>query len=478
MLTKNNKDVNNPESGLLSSLLGIFFCVTVHAEQHTTIRLSELQNRLTEPAAMVADRELRASLTTGIWHVEQAVRQAVQWHPSIAEAVGLLLQQYERITVAKAGYYPRVTAGFKAGYDSHYQGDAFSQAFVLSVSQMLYDFGKVSGAVREAEAGVVQQQAVVLQAIDQLLWDASQAVVEIQRYQNMVKIAGQQLTGLNRVAALARERNTKGASSLSDVVQSDSRIEGARAVYLQHLSQLERWRGTLAILLGEEQLGNVSEQFPDQLNACSVAQFERYVIPAVLIAQAQRSKAVAQLAQAEVQLLPTISLDPSATHYFNDNQFTGNNGNNRERTQYAVALNFSVPFDQGGSVKAQQRAAAQALQTADFAVQHAQLTARQKLLESQNQMLNLQQNLDILVRRQQLSAETRDLYRQQYLELGTRPLLDLLNAEQEIHQALMDYQHTVSDLRQLQLSCFYHSGILRRVFALENTTIQGIELYP
>lgn len=447
----------------------------VSAPQPPVISLSQLNNEVAVSPSS-PQRILSSSRPDqSEWQLNDAVRQAVQWHPSVSGAIGLLWQQYERITVAKAGYYPRLNGGVKAGYDSNYQGDAFSQAFVLSVSQMLYDFGKVASTVREAEASVMQQQAQVLQTIDQLIWDVSQAVVEIQRYQNLVRVADEQLTGLQHIEGLARERSAKGASSLSDVVQSESRIEGARALYLQSLSQLERWRGTLAMLLGGEQIGSVSEHFPDQLHACAVTRPELLQIPAVMVAQAQRSKAVAQLAQAEKQLLPTVSLEPSATHYFNDNQIIGNS---RERTQYAVAVNITMPFDQGGSVKAQQRAAGHALQTADFAIEQARLLSRQRLLESQNQMLNLQQNLDILLRRQQLSTETRNLYRQQYLELGTRSLLDLLNAEQEIHQALMDYQQTVSDLRQLQLSCFYYSGVLRQVFALNNTTIQGVELQP
>lgn len=404
-----------------------------------------------------------------------AVRQTVHRHPAIAESVGRLLQRNEQIGIAHAQYYPRINAGIKAGYDSSYQDSGYSQAFALSASQVLYDFGKVSSSVRVAEAGLVEQQAGILLTIDQIARETAQTLLEIQRYQNLLLIAEQQLTGLNNIAALARDRNLKGASSRSDVVQSESRIEGARSIYQQYMAYLERWRGALAMLLGVPQIISVAETFPDHLNSCSATQPNINDIPAILMAQAQRRQALAQLDNARAQTLPTISFDPSATHYFNDNHFAGNN---RDRTQYAVTINFTVPLDSGGAIKAQQRAASYALQSSDSAIQAARLSARQSLLEAQNQTTGLQKNLEILQRRQALSAETRDLYRQQYLDLGTRPLLDLLNAEQEIHQSFIDYQNTVSDLRQLQLTCLYNTGLLRRVFQLENQTIQGVEILP
>lgn len=49
--------------------------------------------------------------------------------------------------------------------------------------------------------------------------------------------------------------------------------------------------------------------------------------------------------------------------------------------------------------------------------------------------MSLATALQILRRQQRLSEQTRELYQQQYLDLGSRPLLDVLNAEQEVYQA-------------------------------------------
>ncbi len=62
-------------------------------------------------------------------------------------------------------------------------------SLVVSVSQMLYDFGKVSSSVRAADAAVAQQQAMVMLNIDQVAHDTAGAVVQLQGYQKLVKIA-------------------------------------------------------------------------------------------------------------------------------------------------------------------------------------------------------------------------------------------------------------------------------------------------
>ena len=92
--------------------------------------------------------------------------------------------------------------------------------------------------------------------------------------------------------------------------------------------------------------------------------------------------------------------------------------------------------------------------------------------------MSLASALQILRRQQQLSERTRELYQQQYLDLGSRPLLDVLNAEQEVYQARFAELQIQSQLRQLQLNCLYNTGTLRQAFALNNRRIQTVEIQP
>lgn len=112
------------------------------------------------------------------------------------------------------------------------------------------------------------------------------------------------------------------------------------------------------------------------------------------------------------------------------------------------------------------------------AIKTAQLDASQKLNASRDEAVNLAQSLGIQKRQQQLGEQTRALYQDQYLQLGSRPLLDLLNVDQEIYQARFSQVLTESQLRSLELDCLFSTGKMRSVFALEKQNIQGVEIRP
>ncbi|NNG64971.1 TolC family protein, partial [Pseudomonas fragi] len=299
------------------------------------------------------------------------------------------------------------------------------------------DFGKVDSAVNSAEAKLNGRQASVLLAIDQVARDTAFAVIELQRYQALLVISKAQVKGLTAIADLAQKRSDMGASTRSDLIQARSRVEAAVATQLQYTALYNRWRSTLSSLLGSQTSVSVSNGVPPSLSqSCQGVNADEVMTPSLLIAQAQQVDALAQIALAKAEGLPTVSLDPSATQYLDSNNDDGTLGG-RDRTRYGIYLNVEMPLYQGGAINARKSAAGQALRTAQAANDAARLAVRQGLLEAKDQTSSLEQRLTTLDFRERSISETRDLYRQQYLELGTRPLLDLLNAEQEIHQAAM-----------------------------------------
>jgi adhesin transport system outer membrane protein len=389
-----------------------------------------------------------------------AVLQAAQWHPSIAEAIGNLYKQGEGINVARAGYYPQISGGIRTGYDTGYGGDRNSQALNLSLKQMLYDFGKVDSAVSAAQAAAARAQANILLVVDDLARDTAYAWIETRRYEQLMTIARDQIRGVGDIAGMARQRSDMGASTRSDVVQAESRVESARATLEEYQSQYERWRSTLAALMGRITPPALAEDSPAALNqACKRPSQGDDRLPAVLMALAQRAQGQAELAQAKAEAYPTLSLQPQVNHYL-DNDYNRDNSR-MDRTQAGIYLNVEVPIYQGGAINARSRAAGHALTAADSAEDAARLQARPSLEA-----------------RQVSIQEARMLYGRQYLDLGTRPLLDLLNAEQEIYQSRFELAGTRSDLLRLDVDCLYNTGALRMAFGLEGRNLQGVEIQP
>ncbi len=171
----------------------------------------------------------------------------------------------------------------------------------------------------------------------------------------MVETAKEQLDALSSIGTLTKQRNDEGATSLSDVVQTDARIEGARAQLMQYQASLDSSRATLMSLLGWDSLNAVSNDFPQSLaRSCDIAEPDDRLVPSVLAAWAQANVAQANLDYANAQMTPTVSLEPEVRHYLND-RYAGNE--TRDRTQYSAWVKVQMPLYQGGGLTARRNAA-------------------------------------------------------------------------------------------------------------------------
>ncbi|EPV8692709.1 TPA: TolC family outer membrane protein [Pseudomonas aeruginosa] len=404
-----------------------------------------------------------ADLTKSGSEIIRIVQKATSWNPSIKSASESIQEQLQFVEVARSGYYPKIQGGLKTGYDSSFPKGGNSQQFELTASQVLYDFGKVSGSVETSLAGVDQREAEARLSIDKVILDTASAYLEVQRYQQLVDIAKKQIINLKSVSELARRRTDLGASNHSDYVQTASRIEGAKVVELQYSANLERWRSTLLNLLGEARLKPVTNDFPQVLEmSCQTPSADIQENPEVQAAQARAKAVRSQAAEARAAGLPTVSLDPILSH-----RLSGDPGFDQDRTRYGVFINVTMPIYQGGSIVAGQAASERAAAAAQANLDNTRLNAMQGLQQNISQQKDLQLSLLALSSREKTIVETREIYRQQYQELGSRPLLDLLNAEQEVFQSHADHQNTLSNLRLLKINCLFQQGLLRSAFDIE-----------
>lgn len=401
--------------------------------------------------------------------LERAVQRAVSWYPSMAEAEGKIYQSDERIKSAEGGYLPKVNAGLGSGY-KNYNDKGWHPQATVNATQMLYDFGKVSSAVETERAGKNISTAQYLAKMDGLGRDVSHALIEVQRYKSMIDLANGQINGVKKIAELVKQRTDEGATSASDSIQAQARVDEATATMLQYQSQYNLWRTTLASLTGLDS-GSlaVDDAVPPWLdNSCNVSQPDWNQAPALLEAQARKQEAEAQLAASKAAGLPTVNLEATAGYDLNNSASSASSN----QGQYSIGVNVSASLYNGGQTAANRRAAGYAVQSSEAAINAARLDLQRGLMESRGQISAMQRLIAPLQSRGQAMEETRDLYREQYISLGTRTLLDLLNAEQELHQARFQIANTKYDIRRLQIGCLYNSGLLREKFNLKTPVRQ------
>ncbi|WP_240651310.1 MULTISPECIES: TolC family outer membrane protein [unclassified Variovorax] len=432
------------------------------------------------PAPVLQPQAQAAAENAKPLELADAVRRAVGRHPSISDAIATLAQQSDGVEVARAGYYPQVRFGAGSGFNGGGSASARRRGTgvlaTASVSQMLYDFGKVSGAVDQSEAQVRRQQATVLRQIDAVAQQTADAVVRAHRYQSLVAIAQEQVAAVEKVLETAKLRATSGLSTKADPIQAESRVDSARANLLHVTSQLAQSRERLVTLLGGPAPALIaplpqrlaSEPRVDQLPP------DARLMPEVLVAEAERRVAAAQLDIAKAQRYPTVSLDVSASKALG-----GVNPATQERngTNHAVMINLTSAVYQGGAQDAQVRAALAAEEAARMRIEAARLNLGDQVRSLREQAIGAQARLGVLAERRRSIVEARDLYREQYT-LGTRSILDLLNAEQEIHQAAADQEAVLHDLWESRIGYIGATGQGRAYYGLNNTVVQGMELLP
>lgn len=438
------------------------------------LRTSDLVAKL--PAQTLMADTQGASNATALTQTE-AIRLAVNHHPSITSALATLSQQGSTKDAARAGYYPQISGGVNAGLlnTGYVVKQDPAQVASIKLTQMLYDFGKVSGRVSQADYLIQKQKAQVIKQIDTISVQTAVAVVAAHRYQSLANIAQGQVDATARVTDMARLRAKAGISTMSDPIQAQTRLEAAQANLLQVRSQYQQARERLRTLMGVTLEGDVADMPAGLLEAAQLGTPPNLsALPDVLIAEADMQASQALLKSTKADGYPTISLEAGynkALTGLNPTTFVDKGQNT------TVGISVSSYLYQGGANAAQVKAATYAVDAARMQVNVAQLNTYDQARQYRAAIEGDQGRLGVLAQRRQSIERTRDIYQEQY-KLGTRSILDLLNAEQEIYQSQADEESVRHDMWESLVDYIGAVGLARSAFGLNNTAVQGVEILP
>ena len=422
---------------------------------------------LTTPRPTGAD--IVASNGTPIGY-EAAIREAISWHPSIIEANFRLKQQEQNIAAARSQWMPQINAGISSGYTQSAVRQSWSPRGTVSLEQRIWDFGKISTEVAAAQADFRAHEIQVLQSVDSIALEVVLALIEIHRSHELLKAARAQLASVGSISTLVEQRHAQGAATRSDALQAQSRVDAARSTILQLEADLTRSLASLASYLGRDVAEEIADAPPKRLfNACRTVSVHQANSPALMYAQAQVDKALAAMKRERAEAYPTISLQVNAQTDINEPL-------GEDHTDYSVGVNVSTSVFNGGITRARIRNSTLGLSAAEAGYRAALTEAERLLAESRAQYAALESRVGSLTQQHEKMQETRELYRLQYLEMGTRTLVDLLNSEQEFTQTRFEAINAEHELARLGANCLYVTGDLRSTFNLKGMVIDGVTL--
>ncbi|MGQ1232479.1 TolC family outer membrane protein [Acinetobacter baumannii] len=403
----------------------------------------------------------------------KAIHQALQRRPEITQSIATMAGQSASIDVAKAAYYPQISGGLTTADLT--SGERGRQLFTISASQMLYDFGKVKSSVDIEKAKLIQEQANTLANIDDIAYQTANAIVNIKRYQEILRIADQQINGIARIAEIANLRANAGISSQADPVQAQSNLEAAESNKIVQETQLKQYQQKLRNLLGYN-VSNLEINIPEYLvkNAGLYDETQFTLIPEMMAAQAAIQVAKYRKEQTKLSNYPTINIKGSLSQALN-----GRNPNNNKDDGFynSIMLETTSDFFQGGATRSKERAASYAEEAAKAELDSVYLDVSDQVQLIRQEIENKQRQIQVLRERQNSTIRTKELYQEQY-KLGTRSVVDLLNAEQAIHSAAQEIEAARYDIYSDLVQFIKITGRSRDLYRLNNTSIQGFQIQP
>lgn len=369
-----------------------------------------------------------------IQNLAQAASLVLLHDPRTAETEARIQQSRAGLDSANGGYRPALAIAGSVGR-SEYRADHFPDpkrspnAIELNINQPVYDFGRTSARVDAAQAQVQAADADAVATELLVIRDAGIATLSVDLAHKRLDTERNNVRVLKKRLDYTQSKFRLGDFTYTDVAQAKARYAAARARMRTARAALTQAQAQLTRLTGDAMDVNLSGlpviPVPASLPECLKLVATNPVLKASQYRLAASRK---QAQQARSRLLPQLNL-VGAVGRDDDSRFS------TEPTDYWYAeLRLSVPLYNRGGDRAAIRHA-----RAGIDENQAQQTAVQRRLEQQvrHDWADVAAAKDeIDAAREQEQAATEALHGiEAELEAGSRTLVDLLDAQQDVLNA-------------------------------------------
>ena len=372
--------------------------------------------------------------------LQDALVSAYETNPVLAGERAQLRATTEQVSIAKAQGRPSVgvTADVRQRYLglTNYDRDGRALSVTGSFTLPIFEGGRVRNAVAAArqrtEVGVQDLRRVE----SQLMLDTVTAYMDVLRDQSEVELNKNQVTVLERQLQASRDRFEVGDVTRTDVAQSEARLEQARSDLIRAQANLVASRQSYERIVGHAP-GNLAPPPPLPPLPGTAEQAVDLALadnPAMLGARAFERAAKSEVAAAKSEGMPSVSAQ--ATGNYQDSLGTSyapvGTDAFRDNDGYStLGLSVRVPLYQSGGVSARIR---QAQANRSGALEQIAQTER-ATTEAARNAWEQWQAAQATIRSAQTAVSANELAaegtRQENI-VGTRNILDVLNAEQEL----------------------------------------------
>ncbi|PHI30167.1 TolC family outer membrane protein [Budvicia aquatica] len=360
--------------------------------------------------------------------LRDAILRAFGRSPAIAQASAQAGIGQAQIDEAQSVWYPQVSLSGTSGHSKQADSSGSlnnSASYGLTLSQLVYDFGKTNNNIKKQETVSASYYYNLLSVMNEVGEKTALTYLDVKRYQSLCDAVEDNIKSLEAVRDMAQLRADAGLSSSSDVLQAEARIAGMRATLEQYRAQRLTAVSQLAVLTGVR-ASNLPD-YPKELlkQPVQLDSIGYQNNPQVQSAQSQQNAAKYGVEVAKSQNWPTLSLQGARTRHETDSRSYWND---------QLQLSVDMPIYQGGAVSARVDQAEGVRRAAESQVNQAKMDINQKAATAFANWTGARERETAGDQQFFAAITARDVYRNEY-KLSKRSLNDLLSVEQDVHQA-------------------------------------------
>lgn len=368
----------------------------------------------------------------------EALASAYATNPDIAAARASLRAVDESLPIATSGTRPTVSlsGSFSQELSKRFGDEGQYWNGGISLQQPIWEGGRVRASISSAKARILAARERLRAAEYRLIVDTVSAYADVLRTQQEVRLNKNQVHVLSEQLRASQDRFEVGDLTRTDVAQSEARLERARSALVSAEANLTLVAQAYQRLVGRApaDLAPLPPLPPLPESESEAVRLATAGNPLLNAARLDEESAKAIVRQVKAQRLPSVSVTAGVgyTHY---------NGNLMPRAATGfdptLGVQATMPIFTGGRLAAQVRQA-----QAEQAAQIATIANVERLtIESASSQWALMKASESTIASARTTVEANELASEgvkRENEVGSRTILDVLNAEQELLNSQVD----------------------------------------
>ncbi len=308
--------------------------------------------------------------------------------------------------------------------------DSVTGAVGVTVTQNIFRGFRTRNAILGADAGIEASRESLRNTVQNVLFDAAESYMNVLRDEALLGLRRRNVGFLGEQLRAARDRFEVGENTRTDVAQTRARLSAATAEVSAAEANLQASRAVYRQVVGHD-AGQLTPGFSFRklLPATfrSALDTARASHPAILAAVHRADAAAYDVKQVEGELLPTVSLEGSASHSF------GIDSSNYANSA-SIGGRVSIPLYQGGAVSARIRQAKEVLAGRQIEVDVARDQVRAATVAAWGTLDAARAAISAATARVEAASIALSGVQEEQ-KVGQRTTLDVLDAQQELLDA-------------------------------------------